>query len=327
MARLLGPDANGRLVYAVSAAGAMQSAADAEAVVYAAATGTTAADILAYDGTSTPGAAIEASTLTVDADSLLPQFWLPDAVATVYVSVAGGTRVPVNADSAYQMADHVDGDDPHGDRAYAAGHDVAGDATDHVNRPATGTEGTDLWQAQYAGSRGAYVNGYGCARARVPAHADAANQVAFRSACHSSKDGTAQVIDAAALSDNTHLSETRANGEWRVTSPRWLDATLGADITAGTAVAPGTAREGSRIYARGTLAWEAATIGSSSTLMVVDAEHRPATAKTFSVRTSPNSNVAVQLVLGADGTLTNVASFGTTTTANVGVDGLTWDLS
>lgn len=200
-------------------------------------------------------------------------------------------------------------------------------ATFTVDREATGAESTDVWQVRYAEQRGLYANGYGCGRARVPNHADAAEQVAFRAACHPSKNGTAQVIDAAALSDNTHMTETRANGEFRTNSPRWLDAVLGTDIAAGTAVAPGTCREGSRIYARGTLAWVDATIEGGATLLIVDAEHRPATVKTFSVRTAPNSNVATQLHLNPDGTLTNEATFGTTKTADVGIDGLNWDLS
>ena len=97
MARLLGPDANGRLVY-VASAGALRSAAGQTAVVYSASTGTTLANIATYDGTGTPGAAIDDSELTVDSDSLLPRFWFPDGVDTVYVEVGGGTRVSVNAD-------------------------------------------------------------------------------------------------------------------------------------------------------------------------------------------------------------------------------------
>jgi hypothetical protein len=97
MARLLGPDANGRLVY-ITSGGSLRSAYGKTATVYAAATGTTLANIATYDGTGAPGTVTAGSTLTVDADSLLPRFWFPDGVDTVYVSVAGGTRVAVNAD-------------------------------------------------------------------------------------------------------------------------------------------------------------------------------------------------------------------------------------
>ena len=107
----------------------------------------------------------------------------------------------------------------------------------------------------------------------------------------------------------------------------WVDATLGTNISAGTAVTPGTRLEGNRVFLRGTLAWTAATIGGGSTLLTVAEAHRPATEKNFSIRTGPNSNVATQLHLNPDGTLTNETSFGTTTTADVGVDGFSWDLS
>ena len=240
--------------------------------------------------------------------------------ATGYVTTTVVTSVQGETGAVVLDAGDVD--------AVALAATVAGPDTLTVNRPATGAEEADIWEVSYGGSRGQYANGYGCGRDRVPAHADAANQVAHRAACHSSKDGTAQVISAAALSDNTHMSETRANGEWRVTTPRWLEATLGTDITAGTAVAPATVREGSRVYARGTLAWEAVTLSAGSVLVTVHTEHRPATDKRFSVRTSPNSNVASQLLLSAaDGTITNLTGFGTTTTANVGLDDLSWDLS
>jgi hypothetical protein len=97
MARLLGPDANSRFVY-VTLNGALRSAAHLTATIYSAATGSTLANVAVYDGTSTPGAVISDATLTVDTDSLLPRFWFPDGVDTVYVSVNGGTRVAVNAD-------------------------------------------------------------------------------------------------------------------------------------------------------------------------------------------------------------------------------------
>lgn len=90
---------------------------------------------------------------------------------------------------------------------------VPGTETITVNRPATGPEGLDVWQAQYAGQRGMYANGYGCARARVPNHPDAADQYAFRSQCHPTKNGTAQPIGSFALSDNTDMFVTLANGD------------------------------------------------------------------------------------------------------------------
>jgi Pectate lyase superfamily protein len=98
MARLLGPAPDSRLVYGQSS-GWLRSGASLTATVYAASTGSTLADIRTYDGTETVGAAISGSTLTVNADSLLPQFWFPDSVDTVWVSVNGGTRTAVYADT------------------------------------------------------------------------------------------------------------------------------------------------------------------------------------------------------------------------------------
>lgn len=97
MGRLLGPDANARMVY-VPGGTSLGSAAGRIATVYTAATGTTLADIRVYDGTDTPGAAITGSQLTVDTNSYLPLFWFPDSVDTVYVEVAGGPRVALHAD-------------------------------------------------------------------------------------------------------------------------------------------------------------------------------------------------------------------------------------
>lgn len=98
VARLLGPDASGRLVYTPSG-GSLRVAAGKTAIVYAAASGSTLADIRAYDGTGTPGATISGSTLTVDDDSQLPLFWFPDGADQVWVSVAGGSRTAVDADN------------------------------------------------------------------------------------------------------------------------------------------------------------------------------------------------------------------------------------
>lgn len=107
----------------------------------------------------------------------------------------------------------------------------------------------------------------------------------------------------------------------------WTSATLGTSISAGTAIAPGTRLEGNRVFLRGTLAWTSATIPSAQALITVDAEHRPATTKRFSARTSPDSNVAAVLELASNGQLTSRTGFGTSTTAYIGLDGLSYDLS
>lgn len=97
MTRLLGPDANARMVY-VPGSTSLGNASGRIAKIYAAATGSTLADIRTYDGTDTPGDPIVGSQLTVDSNSYLPLFWFPDSVDTVYVEVTGGPRVALHAD-------------------------------------------------------------------------------------------------------------------------------------------------------------------------------------------------------------------------------------
>lgn len=105
--RLLGPSPNERMVYLPGATN-LQNAVGLIATVYAAATGSTLANILTYDGTSTPGAPITGSQLTVDSNSRIAQFWFPDNTDTVYVEVSGGPRTAVYADSDVRL-DRVSG--------------------------------------------------------------------------------------------------------------------------------------------------------------------------------------------------------------------------
>lgn len=95
--RLLGPDLNSRLAY-IPSGSVLLSAAGGSAVMYASASGSTLADVLTYNGTSTPGIPIANSTLIVDSDSLIPLFWFPVDTDTVYVEINGGTRTAINAD-------------------------------------------------------------------------------------------------------------------------------------------------------------------------------------------------------------------------------------
>lgn len=99
MARLLGPDSNNRLIYQATA-GLLRSASGKVATVYADAAGTVLANIAAYnpEAPGTPGSVISGSILTVDAFSLLPRFWFPDGVDTVYVTVGGGPLIEMHAD-------------------------------------------------------------------------------------------------------------------------------------------------------------------------------------------------------------------------------------
>ncbi len=89
MAELLGPDATSRTVDL----GGGKNAHGRAATVYSNAAGSTLAAILTYDGTETPGAAISGSVVTVGAGSLLPLFWFPDGVDTLYYRVVGMSGV------------------------------------------------------------------------------------------------------------------------------------------------------------------------------------------------------------------------------------------
>lgn len=128
--------------------------------------------------------------------------------------------------------------------------------------------------------------------------------------------------------DITVTGDLILGGETVTALPAWVDATLPDGITSATAVAVGSRLERGRVFLRGTLAWVSATIAGGSTLLTLgDSSHFPTTVKTFTVRSGPTSNIVTQVELSALGVLTNVTSFGTTTTADVGLDGLSWDLS
>jgi hypothetical protein len=93
--RLVGPDGGVRAVFLPSGAPARGRVG----TVYADAAGTVLADILAHDGTDTPGAPIAGSTLTVDSFGLLPLFWFPENADRVWVTVNDGPLTPVDADN------------------------------------------------------------------------------------------------------------------------------------------------------------------------------------------------------------------------------------
>lgn len=140
MARLLGPDSGFRLVYTAVGA-SLRSAVGKTAVVYADEGAGALADIAAYDGTSTPGGAVAESALTVDENSLLPLFWFPDGVDTVYVRVGSGPVVAVTA-------------------SVAASSDMVQDAQDAANAALTSANGKNKNYYQAAApTGGTYVDG------------------------------------------------------------------------------------------------------------------------------------------------------------------------
>lgn len=98
MSWLLGPDMGSRYVYLPNG----QPAVGRVATFYSDALGTLLADIRHYDGTATVGAAI-GSQLTIDDNGLIPQFWFPEDVDRLFVSVNGGVISPVDADNNSRM--------------------------------------------------------------------------------------------------------------------------------------------------------------------------------------------------------------------------------
>lgn len=98
MTRLLFPDEASRLVYRIGSGGQMLGAAGQPVTLYSDPAGTTFADLRAYDGSATPGAAILNGLVITDGFALLPMFWGPDGVDTVYANPpAGSSLVPVYA--------------------------------------------------------------------------------------------------------------------------------------------------------------------------------------------------------------------------------------
>jgi hypothetical protein len=98
VAQLLGPDAGSRLVYVLSG-GYIRSAAGRTVTMYTDAAATVLAAINTYDGTGVPAGLIAGSTVTVDSSSLLPRFWFPNGVDTLYAKVnPSGPVTAINAD-------------------------------------------------------------------------------------------------------------------------------------------------------------------------------------------------------------------------------------
>ena len=94
MSRKVFPDEGSRLAYRLED-GVIKPAVGAVVVVYASASGSARANILAHDGSATPGAPIPNSALAVDSSSLVPLFWGPAGATELWVRVSGGPLTPV----------------------------------------------------------------------------------------------------------------------------------------------------------------------------------------------------------------------------------------
>jgi lysophospholipase L1-like esterase len=153
MSRLTGPSEATRLVYRTAPDRLpLTSAAGMQVTVYAEETGPVLADIQ-----TTTGASIAGAVLTADANSMLPDFLLPDGVDTVWADVGGSTRFPVNASEDDRL------DELEGDVAVVQGkitsleEDVIELQGDVVSLQATtyGMTGLERWYAKLASDPGA----------------------------------------------------------------------------------------------------------------------------------------------------------------------------
>ncbi|HEX6579212.1 MAG TPA: hypothetical protein VF082_12680 [Jiangellaceae bacterium] len=138
-----------------------------------------------------------------------------------------------------------------------------------------------------------------------------------------------ETLKAKGLVADTSLS---VGGQAVPATPTWVDATLGTAIVkkTGQAANPGSSIERGRVYWRGSLQWPNGTnVTAAYQLAQVTAAHRPASPKSFSIRTvGSGSNISTALNLGTDGWLTPEASLGTASgTVFLPIDGITWDLS
>jgi hypothetical protein len=238
-ARLLGPDANGRLVYTITGR-ALRTAAGLTATVYSAATGSTLADIATYDGTTTPGASISGSLLTVDGDSLLPLFWFPNGIDTVYVSVNGGTRVAVNADYDARL------DTVSSTLARRAAATVSGFPVTDNCFAVSGTTGTA--RVSVGTSRVPHTVAVACTDLRL-VYGNWFNNGAAASPNYNDTDGTAVVQIKASVEISSviyrvtfggSVTGTMDGGGMLVSDPLPLDLTAGTVIYTRTFLASGT---------------------------------------------------------------------------------------
>ncbi|MFI6160388.1 hypothetical protein ACIA59_10610 [Micromonospora haikouensis] len=265
-------------------------------------------------------------------------------------TVSSSYVASVNDESGVVDLDAGDvGADPAGTAAAVAADllpraaNVAAGETVTVNRARVtgGAEGADITQTQYEGQRGFYTNGFGCARARVPNHADAAEQYAFRAACHSSKNGTNQPIGSFADSNNVDQFHTRANGDSYAVRdlhvgrnlvldapPAWLAATLntGSGVAWAGAGYPTVASQldaiYNRVYLRGRLTWSA-TLAAGTVLATLGEAHWPVETITLSVRTGPSSNLAAIATIDTSGRL-SLPHVATGAAGYLGLDGLSF---
>jgi hypothetical protein len=222
-----------------------------------------------------------------------------------------------------------------------------------IERDAQLPEGSDIFQVQYAGQRGLYANGFACGRSRDPV----GDQVAFRCQCHSSDNGTTQVIFSAADAGNNDQFITRANGDSEITRDLAVgrnviftgpttDKTLEpvTDWTAPTGYGTGIAGNvgtpwfdvGSRVEAWGRCFLRGRVITTAGVSYVANAEiltlavgHRPAADVLYSIRTQGTGAGNGTITITSAGVLSFSANISLTggQTATVQLDGISFPTS
>lgn len=97
MARLLGPDPSTRRALIVTPGWQVEGLPDRQVTLYTDEAAETLADVAAYDGTATPGADLD-SKVRIDGDSMVPLFWFPDGVDTLWAVDRRGNKLKLTAD-------------------------------------------------------------------------------------------------------------------------------------------------------------------------------------------------------------------------------------
>lgn len=98
MARLLGPDPSTRRALVFTSGRQVQGLPGKTLTLYTDEAGDDLADVAEYDGTSTPGDALADSEIKIGQDSMVPRFWFPDGVDTLWGQTRDGHTLKLTAD-------------------------------------------------------------------------------------------------------------------------------------------------------------------------------------------------------------------------------------
>lgn len=226
--------------------------------------------------------------------------------------------------------------------------EIADPNTMVVSRTVYNGAGSDMWQFTSAGVRGFYVNEGAQGRARDPR----GNQVAFRTQCNVSDNGTAQDTFEVALSDNTVMWFTNALGDSAstrdltvgrnlivttgatvagsavTTAAGWSSfvdmASISANASLGTPHLQSRTEPGTVTRLQGQIVIGAAGITTGTTIFTVPAGQRPAAGDAVFVGrfTGTGAAAALWTVNGTTGVVTCSANLVSANTFNC--DGWTW---